>query len=108
MTYNYKGKTLSDILRLDIIKSFETDMEAMSRLVETIRPNFMSTLENMLNVELYLDGVTNIFSIPEYNDIERAKVFLEMINQKKHFTDVLLNRENGVIITIGNENQRIS
>ena len=27
-----------------------------------------------------------------------------MINHKKHFTDVLLNRENGVIITIGNEN----
>lgn len=104
MTYNYKGKTLSDILKVDIIKSFETDIEAMSRLVETIKPNFMSTLENMLNVELFLDGITNIFSCPEYNDIEKAKVFLEMVGQKKHFTDVLMNRENGVIITIGNEN----
>lgn len=105
MTYTYKGKTLSNILTLDIIKNFESDIEAMSRLVENIRPNFVSTLENMLNVELYLDGLTNIFSIPEYNDIERAKLFLEMINQKKHFTDVLINRDNGVIITIGNENQ---
>lgn len=104
MTYNYKGKTLSDILKVDIIKSFESDIEAMSRLVETIKPNFVSTLENMLNVELFLDGITNIFSCPEYNDIEKAKVFLEMVNQKKHFTDVLMNRENGVIITIGNEN----
>ena len=105
MTYNYKGKTLSNILTLDIIKNFETDIEAMSRLVETIRPNFINILENMLNVELYMDGLTNIFSIPEYNDIEKAKVFLEMINQKKHFTDVLINREDGVIITIGNENK---
>jgi heat-inducible transcriptional repressor len=104
MTYNYKGKKLSDILTLDIIKNFKSDIEVMSRLVETIRPNFISTLENMLNVELFLDGLTNIFSIPEYNDLEKAKVFLEMINKKKHFTDVLLNRENGVIITIGNEN----
>ncbi len=104
MTYNYKGKTLSDILKLDIIKSFESDIEAMGRLVETIQPNFISTLENMLNVELFLDGITNIFSCPEYNDIEKAKVFLEMVNHKKHFTDVLMNRENGVIITIGNEN----
>lgn len=104
MTYNYKGKMLSEILKLDIIKNFETDLEAMNRLVETIRPNFISTLEDMLNVELFMDGLTNIFSIPEYNDIEKAKVFLEMINKKKHFTDVLLNRENGVIITIGNEN----
>ena len=105
MTYNYKGKTLSDILTLDIIKTFESDIEAMSKLVETIRPNFINTLESMLNVELFLDGLTNIFSIPEYNDIEKAKVFLEMINKKKHFTDVLVNRENGMIITIGNENK---
>ena len=105
MTYNYKGRTLSDILTLDIIRSFESDLEAMSRLVETIRPNFISTLENMLDVELYLDGLTNIFTIPEYNDIEKAKVFLDMINKKKHLTDVLINRENGVIITIGNENK---
>ena len=105
MTYNYKGKSLSDILTVDIIKNFETDIEAMSRLVDNIRPNFISTLENMLNVDLYMDGLTNIFSIPEYNDIEKAKVFLEMINKKKHFTEVLINRDDGVIITIGKENQ---
>lgn len=104
MTYNYKGKSLSNILTLDIIKSFETDIVAMNQLAANIQPNFISTLENMLNVELYLDGLTNIFSIPEYNDIEKAKLFIEMINQKKHFTDVLVNRENGVIITIGKEN----
>ena len=104
MTYNYKGKRLSEIVKLDIIRSFESDIEAMSRLVENIRPNFISTLENMLNVELFLDGLTNIFSIPEYNDIEKARLFLEMVSRKKYFTDVLLNRENGMIITIGNEN----
>ncbi|QOX62956.1 heat-inducible transcription repressor HrcA [Anoxybacterium hadale] len=105
MTFNYKGKTLSDILTLDIIKNFESDIETMGKLMETIRPNFINTLENMLNVELFMDGLTNIFSIPEYNDIEKAKVFLEMIHQKKHFTDVLINRDNGMIITIGNENK---
>lgn len=104
MTYNYKGKALSDILRNDILRSFETDIEAMSKLAENIMPNFMSTLENMLNVDLYMEGLTNIFSIPEYNDIDKARMFLEMVNQKKHFTDVLINRDNGVIITIGDEN----
>lgn len=104
MTYNYKGKALSDILKHDILRSFETDIEAMNRLAENIMPNFMSTLENMLNVDLYMEGLTNIFSIPEYNDIDKARMFLEMVNQKKHFTDVLVNRDNGVIITIGDEN----
>lgn len=105
MTYNYRGHALSKILTVDIIKNFETDIEAMNRLAENIRPNFINTLESMLNIDLYLDGLTNIFSIPEYNDIERAKVFLEMLNQKEYLTDVLVNRDEGVIITIGNEHE---
>lgn len=105
MTYNYKGKTLSNIMTLDIIRKFESDVEAMGRLMENIRPNFIKTLENMLDVELYLDGLTNIFSIPEYNDIEKAREFLDIINKREHFTDVLIKREDGVIITIGNENK---
>lgn len=104
MTYNYRGKALCDILTMDIIKHFETDIAAMSRLTASIMPNFLSTLENMLDVELYLDGLTNIFSIPEYNDIEKARLILEMLHQKKHLKDILINRESGMIITIGDEN----
>jgi heat-inducible transcriptional repressor len=104
MTYNYRGKAISEILTLNIIKDFETDIEAMGKLAESIMPKFISTLESMLDIELYMDGLTNIFSIPEYHDIEKAKIFLEMIHQKKNFTDVLLSRDDGMIITIGTEN----
>ncbi|MDR1572036.1 MAG: heat-inducible transcriptional repressor HrcA [Clostridiales Family XIII bacterium] len=105
MTYSYRGKTISDILTMDIIRNFETDIEAMSRLAANIIPNFMATLESMLDIDLYMDGLTNIFSIPEYNSLEKAKMFLEMLNRKDSFTDVLVNRDEGVIITIGNENK---
>lgn len=104
MTYNYRGKTISEVLTLDIIESFETDIEAMSSLAKKVVPNFIKTLEDMLNVNLYMDGLTNIFSIPEYNDLDKAKMFLEMLNKKEDFTKTLINRENGVIITIGKEN----
>jgi len=104
ITYNYKGRTLNDILTMDIIKHFETDIEAMSKLAESIMPNFLNTLENMLNVELYMGGLTNIFALPEYNDLEKAKLFLEMVNRKKEMKNVLVNRDSGVIITIGAEN----
>ena len=104
MTQTYRGHTISDVLTLDIIKYFENDIEVMSRLAKSVMPNFIKTLESMLNVDLYMEGLTNIFSIPEYNDIDRARMFLEMVNRKKDFTDVLVNRDNGVIITIGDEN----
>ena len=108
MTYNYRGKTLSEALTLDIIKNFKADAESMAMFEKNIVPSFVKTLEDMLNVNLYMDGLTNIFSIPEYNDIDRAKVFLEMLDKKEDLTRTLVNRENGVIITIGNENKEES
>ncbi|MEE0773254.1 MAG: heat-inducible transcriptional repressor HrcA [Anaerovoracaceae bacterium] len=104
MTYNYRGKTLSEALTQDIIDDVQTDAEAMGVLERTIKPSFIRTLEDMLNVNLYMDGLTNIFSLPEYNDLDKARLFLEMVNRKEDFTRNLINRENGVIITIGNEN----
>lgn len=104
MTYNFRGKTISEALKVNIIKSFESDIEAMGLLAANIMPNFMKTLENMLNVNLYMDGLTNIFSIPEYNDIDKAKMFLQLLDKKEDFTKKLINRDNGIIITIGNEN----
>ena len=101
MTYNYRGKTLSEALTTDIIKNFKSDAESMAMFEKNIVPSFIKTLEDMLNVNLYMDGLTNIFSIPEYNDIDRAKMFLEMLNKKEDLTKTLINRENGVIITIG-------
>lgn len=103
-TYNYKGKELNDILTIDIIKSVEGDIEAMSRLMHNIMPDFLRTLENMLNRELYMEGLTNIFALPEYNDIDRAKMFLGILTQKEHLAKILDERDEGVMITIGEEN----
>lgn len=108
LTYNYRGKTLSEALTLDIIKNFKADAESMAMFEHNFVPSFMKTLEDMLNVNLYMDGLTNIFSIPEYNDIDKAKMFMEMLDKKEDLTRTLINRENGVIITIGNENQNES
>ena len=104
LTHNYRGCSLSSILTLDIIKDLESDIVSMGKVAENIIPSFISTLENMLNVDLYIDGLENIFSIPEYNDINKAKVFMNMVSRKQELTKLLMNRKSGVIVTIGNEN----
>ena len=104
MTYNYKGKTISEALTNNIIENFENDMAAMSGLAHDVMPSFMKTLEDMLNVNLYMEGLSNIFDIPEYNDLQKAKSFIEMLSQKDNFTRKLIEREDGVIVTIGEEN----
>ena len=105
MTYNYSGKTLSEALKIDIIRNFREDAEAMAMFQNNIVPGFLRTLENMLNVNLYMDGLSNIFSIPEYSDIEKAKGFFEIINRKEEIRKRLMERDDGMIITIGGENQ---
>lgn len=105
MTYNYKGRTISDAITYDIIKEVEDEAKALSKLAENIMPNFLKTLEEMLNVQLYLDGLTNIFNSPEYNDMYKAKSFLDMLQEKDNFIRKLTSRDQGVIITIGEENE---
>ncbi len=105
MTYNYSGKTLSEALTIDIIKTFKADAEAMAMFEHNIAPSFIRTLEDMLNVNLYMDGLTHIFSLPEYNDIEKAKTFFELISRKQDIMQKLNSREDGMIITIGGENE---
>jgi len=104
MTHNYRGRSLSSLLTLDIIKDIENDVSALANVAQNILPTFMTTLENMLDVDLYIDGLENIFSIPEYNDINKAKGFMNMVSRKQDLTNLLMNRDSGVIVTIGTEN----
>ena len=101
---DYRGKTVDQALKMDIISSFESDVEVMSKLAENIMPNFLKTLKDMLNVNIYMDGLTNIFSIPEYSDISKAKSFMEVVQKKDKLLKTIADRENGTIITIGTEN----
>lgn len=104
MTYNYSGRKLTDLVTNHMIEAFKSDIEAMSILAENIMPNFMKTLEEMLNVNLYMDGLTNIFDIPEYNDLDKARSFLSLLDKKEDFTKKVMERDDGIIVTIGDEN----
>ena len=86
MTYKYRGRTLTDVLTGNIIECFQNDVEAMDKLEQDIMPDFLKTLEEMLNVQLYMDGMTNIFS------------------HKDEFIKTVINRDTGMIVTIGEEN----
>jgi len=108
MTYHYQGHTIDDVLKNSIIADVGTDIEAMSALAGSVMPNFVRTLEDMLNVNLYLEGLTNIFNIPEYNNLDRARSFFELVNRKDEFTRDMLKRDDGMIVTIGDENPELS
>lgn len=104
LTYDYRGKLLTDVLRSNVIQDFQNDLSAMGRLEENIMPNFMQTLEELLNVNLYTGGLSNIFDIPEFADLSKAKNFVSILEQKDKLTKDLMEREDGMVVTIGSEN----
>ncbi|MBQ0041430.1 MAG: heat-inducible transcription repressor HrcA [Clostridiales bacterium] len=107
MTVNYKGRTLDDVLKSEIIEDVGDDLEALSQLRGSVMPSFMRTLEDMMNVHLYMEGMMNIFNIPEYSSIDRARDFMELFSRKDEFTRQMLERGDGVVVTIGEENDNM-
>ena len=87
-----------------MIADFKSDIEAMNALTQNVMPGFIKTLEDMLNVNLYMEGLTNIFNIPEYSSIDKAKAFIETLSRREEFTRDMLQRDDGMIVTIGEEN----
>lgn len=106
LTFDYEGKLITDVLKGHIIEDARTDISALSSLERNIMPNFMKTLENLLNVHLYMDGLSNIFDIPEFADLKRAKSFVSMFDRdnESELVRKLVDRDDGMIVTIGSEN----
>ena len=104
MTVDYRSKSLTDVLKSDIINDFRNDLSALSKIADNVMPNFMKTLSDMLDVHLYFDGLSNIFDLPEFSNMDRAKNFVQIFDKKEEFTKTLLNRDDGMIVTIGTEN----
>ncbi len=100
-----KGLTIRDISH-HVVSNIKREMRAFNSLIELIIPVLLSTLEEMVNVHLYLDGLTNIFNLPEYSNIDKAREFLTMLDDKESMTNLLVNSKDGVDIVIGEENKQ--
>ncbi|MCT4593340.1 MAG: heat-inducible transcriptional repressor HrcA [Anaeromicrobium sp.] len=88
-----------------LIKMVYEEALRYTRIVESILPALISTIEDMINVELYLEGIANIFDLPEYNDIEKAKKFMKLLGRKDNLISLLLNSQEALNIKIGKENE---
>ncbi|WZL74621.1 heat-inducible transcriptional repressor HrcA [Clostridiaceae bacterium 35-E11] len=99
-----QGLTIKNIIR-KTVDDMDHEMKMFNSVIDSVVPILLTTLEEMVNVNLYLDGLTNIFNLPEYHDIEKARDFVAMLDQKQDITDLLMNSKDDVDIIIGKENR---
>ncbi|WP_027625032.1 heat-inducible transcriptional repressor HrcA [Clostridium lundense] len=112
---NYSLAKLSNILNvrlnnltveeinLEVINNLKNDLRGYEDIFNAIIPALYESLNSIDTFDIYLEGTTNIFNYPEYNDIERAKNFLSLVDNKDKVND-LINSSDSITIKIGEEN----
>lgn len=105
LNQNLKGLTIRDITN-NIVGSLKNEIKMYGSIVDSVIPAIMSTLRDMISTQIYLDGIKNIFDLPEYHSIDKARGFMEMIDRHEYIMELLANSKDGLDIIIGKENKR--
>ena len=91
-------------INLEFLKTLTEEFKQYEKWLNDILPVIYETLLNDIDSnEIHLEGTTNIFNYPEYNDIERAKEFLSLIDDKNKVKNLIKSDDN-ITIKIGKEN----
>lgn len=106
---NFLNEKLKGMTIEEISKGLDTtileEMYEFKNIINNIIPIVNQSLDDIENVEVYADGVTNIFDFPEYKDVSKAKTFISFIEDKQSIIDILLKDTiDDIEIFIGDEN----
>ena len=100
----FRGKTLDRVNVRDLAhirEEFVENRKFFNGLVDILTQRFRESEKR----EVYLGGTANIFNFPEYQDIIRARSFLNLMEEKDLLYDILANStDDGVVVSIGAEN----
>lgn len=97
-----KNLTIEDI-NLEVINNLKSKLIGFEELFNAILPALYETLKQSDKSEVILEGTTNIFNYPEYNDIEKAKNILSLLYNTDSVIE-LLEPNGDITIKIGDEN----
>lgn len=99
-----KGLTLDKVSK-EIDTVMLKELYDFRNVVGNIIPIINQSLDEIEDVEIFADGMMNIFNFPEYKDIAKAKTLLSFIEDKDLMVGILLKDfYNDIEITIGDEN----
>ncbi|MHC6179116.1 heat-inducible transcriptional repressor HrcA [Clostridium sp. JNZ X4-2] len=93
----------ADDIDLEIVNNLKLALKGYEDIVDEIVYVLYDRLNDIDNSEIYMQGATNIFDYPEYKDIEKAREFLSMLDNKDKVSS-LLNSASSISVKIGSEN----
>lgn len=90
-------------INLHVINILKRDLKGHEDIFNELIPTLYESLKQDDNEQVFMEGTTNIFNYPEYNDIEKAKEILSMLYNKDSVAQLIDSGEQ-ITIKIGDEN----
>lgn len=97
-----KNLTIEEI-NLEVINSLKIELTSYDEIFNAMLPALYDTLSESDSSEVLVEGTTNIFNYPEYNDIDKAKEIISLLNNKDCVVE-LLEQSGDITVKIGEEN----
>lgn len=105
LNHKLKGLKVSEI-NDGIVLELQKELQMYSSFLEYFEPRIIKSLKKFETSNVYSDGITNIFNLPEYTDIDKARQFISLIEDKDKISKLLDNEFNKKIsVKIGKENE---
>lgn len=89
----------------ELVKTLSEELMHFSSLIKKIISEIFRSLDEINDIDIFFNGAMNIFNFPEYNDILKAKSFLELLEERELLSSLITSFEDeGLNISIGSEN----
>jgi heat-inducible transcriptional repressor len=98
------GMCVEDIASI-ALQDIPGNYAGYQEVVKQILPELIQTLIYSDTVEIYHDGAANILNLPEFNDISKARTFLNTLEEKDLMFNILKDSQENVSVSIGSENK---
>ncbi|WP_138268101.1 heat-inducible transcriptional repressor HrcA [Anaerofustis stercorihominis] len=102
-----RNRPANEVIEL-LGKAIDGLSEDENRILSEIMPVFRSLVEKAHSSKIYSKGVSKILNYPEFEDLEKAKHFIDSVNSKDTLENAILSAvddDKDIHIVIGNENK---
>lgn len=104
LNHKLQGKTIENI-RLTLIKEIYFELAKQKNILNMAMDVIRDSLAVETAEKIYLGGVFNILNQPEFNNIEKVKTLLSMLEHENEVANMMVDvfENNGVTVRIGEE-----
>ncbi|WP_329383082.1 heat-inducible transcriptional repressor HrcA [Anaerofustis butyriciformans] len=102
-----RNRPANEVIEL-LGKAIDGLSEDENRILSEIMPVFRSLVEKAHSSKIYSKGVSKILNYPEFENLEKAKHFIDSVNSKDKLENAILSAvddDKDIHIVIGNENK---